>query len=167
MSISSGAKGSVLKLSNAEVTALDLSIDGLDKSAKIYDENAVLRKDASLSIESIDLSAAQVNVGSLESISSEAKGSVLKLSDAEVMALDLSIDGLDKSAKIYYESAVLREDASLSIESIDLSAAQVNVGSLESISSEAKGSVLKLSDAEVMALGFEYRWFRQEREDLL
>ena len=151
-SISSEAKGSVLKLSDAEVMALDLSIDGLDKSAKIYYESAVLRKDASLSIESIDLSAAQVNVGSLESISSEAKGSVLKLSDAEVMALDLSIDGLDKSAKIYYESAVLREDASLSIESIDLSAAQVNVGSLESASSEAKGSVLKLSDAEVMAL---------------
>ena len=71
----SDESGSTFKISDAELTGLDLDITGLYTASEVYDENAVLREESSSSLESLSLTIAQANVGGLESVSSDSDGS--------------------------------------------------------------------------------------------
>ena len=76
------------------VTALVLTITGQNTASSAYDENenAVLRAVSISRLESLTLTIAQANVGSLESFSNDyGSGSALKISDAELTGFDLKI----------------------------------------------------------------------------
>ena len=151
--------GSVLRISDAELTSLDLDIKGQTSASKAYDANAVLRAEGSSSLESLSLSIAQAKVGSLESVSDDyGSGSVLRISDAELTSLDLDIKGQTSASKAYDANAVLRAEGSSSLESLSLSIAQAKVGSLESVSNDyGSGSVLTISDAELTSLDLDIK----------
>ena len=100
-----------------------------------YDEGGVLRAESISSLDSLTLTIAQANVGSLESVSSDyGSGSALKISDAELTSLDLDIIGQNTSSKAYDGSGVLRAESISSLESLTLDIGQISVGSFESVS---------------------------------
>ena len=77
--------GSALKISDAELTSLDLDIIGQNTSSKAYDGNGVLRAEGTSSLESLSLTIAQADVGSLESVSNDY-GSGQRLEDKRCRA---------------------------------------------------------------------------------
>ena len=100
-----------------------------------YDEGGVLRAESTSSLDSLTLTIAQADVGSLESVSSDyGSGSALKISDAELTSLDLDIIGQNTSSKAYDGSGVLRAESISSLESLTLDIGQISVGSFESVS---------------------------------
>ena len=100
-----------------------------------YDEGGVLRAESISSLDSLTLTIAQADVGSLESVSSDyGSGSALKISDAELTSLDLDIIGQNTSSKAYDGSGVLRAESISSLESLTLDIGQISVGSFESVS---------------------------------
>ena len=100
-------------------------------------EGGVLRAEGTSSLESLSLTIAQADVGSLESVSNDyGSGSALKISDAELTSLDLDIIGKNTSSKAYDGSGVLRAENISSLESLSLTIAQASVGSFESVSND-------------------------------
>ena len=129
-----------MKISDAELTGLDLDMTGVDTASKAYDENAVLRAESSSSLESLSLTIAQASVGNLESDSSAAddghemdmvKSSSLSLSDLEIGGLDLNMEGYETLSKSYSKSGSLEEFSSMELASVSLKAENLKLAKLE------------------------------------
>ena len=99
-------------------------------------EGGVLRAEGISSLESLSLTIAQADVGSLESVSNDyGRGSALKISDAELTSLDLDIIGKNTSLKAYDGNGVLRAVGASSLDSLSLDhSADRMWSSLESVS---------------------------------
>ena len=183
---------SALKISDAELTSLDLDIIGQNTASKAYDGSGELRVVSISSLDSLTLDIGQINVSSLESVSrGYGRGSAFKIEaereadcgDCEpvlrgdanpddgdkVTALVLTITGQNTASAAYDGNAVLRAVSISRLESLTLEIAQADhVGSLEGASSGyGEESAFRVRDAELTGFDLKIKENTEAREQLL